>query len=139
MQHQARTKVFYNSACPVCDAGIAAQKEKMGGARSVDWIDIHRTPDAVVELGADLEFVRERLHVKGEDGHVSTGYSALMTLWAKTPGQRPWAVLADMPILRHIGNWCYNLFAAALYRWNRLRKRWPVTSPQPRGVNNETS
>jgi predicted DCC family thiol-disulfide oxidoreductase YuxK len=123
MEHPVLTKVFYNSACPVCDAGIAAQKEKMNGC-DVEWIDIHKNPVAVLELGADIESVRERLHVKNADGHVSIGASALAALWAKTPSQRIWAKLFHLPIVRHIAGCLYNLFARALYKWNRWREHW---------------
>jgi len=35
----AKLKVFYNSACPVCDAGIRGQRERMAGcALDIQWI-----------------------------------------------------------------------------------------------------
>ena len=123
MEHPAPTKVFYNSACPVCEAGINDQKRKMIGC-DVEWIDVHQNPDAVLELDADLEFVRERLHVKEEDGRVTTGASAFAVLWAKSPRQQIWANLIHLPLVNHIAGGLYNLFAAALYKWNRWRRRW---------------
>jgi predicted DCC family thiol-disulfide oxidoreductase YuxK len=123
MENPAPTKVFYNSACPICDAGISVQKRKMTGC-DVEWIDVHQNPDAVLELGADLEFVRKRLHVKDENGHVTSGASAFAVLWAKSPGQHIWARLIRPPVLKHIARGLYNLFAAGLYKWNRWRKHW---------------
>ena len=56
-------KVYYNSACPVCRAGINSQRTRMTGCDvDVEWIDIHTLPDRLKEIGAEQEFVRERLH-----------------------------------------------------------------------------
>jgi predicted DCC family thiol-disulfide oxidoreductase YuxK len=81
------TKVYYNSACPVCDAGIKDQRQRMEacGVKDVEWIDIHTHPEAVEEVGAPLEQVRERLHVKAEDGRLDVGADAFARLWSITP------------------------------------------------------
>ena len=48
MNDKATPQVFYNSACPVCKAGIDAQRADMQ-ACSIDaeWIDVHANPQAV--------------------------------------------------------------------------------------------
>jgi hypothetical protein len=53
---QSSAKVYYNSACPVCKAGIESQRGKMEacGLAEVEWIDVHNNPEAVAEVGADL-------------------------------------------------------------------------------------
>jgi len=121
----ARTKVYYNSACPVCGAGIAYQRRKLsGGDAKIDWIDVHTESGVVAELGADLEFVRERLHVKDETGAMRVGSEAFRALWALEPEQRWLARLSGLPVVSSLWRWFYNGFAAALYRWNRQRGRW---------------
>ena len=121
----ATTKVYYNSACPVCDAGIKQQRRKLEGcAVEVEWIDVHANNEAVAELGADLEFVRERLHVVDESGQIQVGAKAFSALWEKTPGQSAYARFSELPIVRSLFRWAYNGFAALLYRWNRRNKRW---------------
>ena len=121
----ARTRVYYNGACPVCDAGIALQRRKLHGcAAEVDWIDVHSDKGAVSEVGAELEFVRERLHVLDESGAVRVGSEAFAALWALTPNQGWFARLSRLPIVRTLFRWSYNGFAAALYRWNLRRGRW---------------
>ena len=120
-----RTKVYYNSACPVCDAGIAYQQRKLQDSDvRIDWIDVHADNGAVAEVGADLEFVRERLHVLDQEGAKQVGSEAFRALWALTPRQRWLARLSGLPLVRSLWRWSYNGFAAALYRWNRLRGRW---------------
>jgi predicted DCC family thiol-disulfide oxidoreductase YuxK len=117
-------KVYYNSACPVCDAGIRHQRKRMQGSSDVDWIDIHRYPQALQEIGASQEFVRERLHVLDDNGQVQVGASAFRALWSRTQGQRRLAAFFGLPIIDKVAQWSYNLFAAVLYAWNRATRRW---------------
>ena len=78
----AKTKVYYNSACPVCDAGIAYQRRKLQGCDAeVEWVDVHARNEAAGEVGADLELVRERLHVVDAAGAVRVGSEAFRALW----------------------------------------------------------
>lgn len=123
MSAAPKTTVYYNSACPVCDAGIALQKTKMQ-ACNIAWVDVHNHPEAAQALGADLESVRERLHVKDESGHVVIGAPALAALWSLTPGQRFWGRIAKWPLARGLLSLSYNAFAKVLYRWNRWKKHW---------------
>jgi len=120
-----KTRVYYNSACPVCNAGITHQQRKLSGCDAdVEWIDVHSNNEAVCEIGAELEFVRERLHVVDEAGTVHVGSDAFAELWNRTPGQGFLARLARAPILRTFSRLLYNVFAALLYRWNRMKGRW---------------
>lgn len=120
-----KLKVYYNSACPVCDAGIRGQKRRMDGCPvDVEWIDIHSHPEALTEIGASREFVRERLHVVDEKGELQIGAEAFRTLWARTPGQVGLARLTGLPLLNALARGAYNAFAVLLYRWNRANRRW---------------
>ena len=124
---EPKLKVYYNSACPVCDMGIRGQRDRMQGCGAdVEWVDIHADAEAVTEIGAKREFVRERLHVTDRDGRVLVGAQAFAELWAHTPRQRWLAWLVRRPGIRPVAGWLYDRFAAALYRWNRRHKRWDV-------------
>jgi predicted DCC family thiol-disulfide oxidoreductase YuxK len=125
-QHDAgKTKVYYNSACPVCKAGIEYQQRKLGAAAGdVEWIDVHMRNEAACDVNPDLEFVRERLHVVDEAGGLHVGAEAFAELWRKTPGQNAWARIVRTPVIRPLSRWLYNGFAALLYRWNRINRRW---------------
>lgn len=118
--------VYYNSACPVCRAGIADQRARMAacGATDIEWVDVHQAPERAAEAGATLEAVRERLHVKRDDGSVVVGAAAFGHLWSATPGRHWLARLARAPGLRTLARWGYNGFARLLYRWNRAKGRW---------------
>jgi predicted DCC family thiol-disulfide oxidoreductase YuxK len=122
-----KVKVYYNGACPVCDAGIKSQRERMeSSGTQVEWIDIHDDADAVCEIGAQREFVRERLHVVDEQGDLKIGAEAFEVLWRHTPSQTRWSRIMRLPVLRTLARWSYNAFAAFLYAWNRALRRWSV-------------
>lgn len=116
-------RVYYNSACPVCNAGIERQKRIMAGC-PVAWKDVHTDEAARGEFPSDLEFVRERLHAVDERGNLRVGFDAFLTIWRHSPRERWKARLFGLPVVRHAGRLGYNLFARALYRWNRHRRRW---------------
>jgi predicted DCC family thiol-disulfide oxidoreductase YuxK len=116
-------KVYYNSACPVCKAGVEVQKVK-GSSCEIQWKDVHERNDLVSEGGADLEFVRERLHVEDEHGRVHVGFDAFLAIWKNSPGERWKARVFGLPVIRQLCRIAYNLFARALYIWNRSKHHW---------------
>ena len=120
------SKVYYNSACPVCNAGIKDQRRRMQecGVDDIEWVDVHNNPDAVSEVGSSLEQVRERLYVKDNNGQINIGADAFIHLWQQTPNQRWLAWLFQLPIIRALARLIYNGFAWLLYRWNRALKHW---------------
>ncbi len=121
-----KLKVYYNSACPVCKAGIEGQQWRMAaqGLTDVEWLDVHSNPDLVSEVGVDLESVRERLHVKGADGSIRVGADAIAALLKETRGQKWLAKLLEFQVVRVLAGFAYNGFARLLYRWNRKKGHW---------------
>jgi predicted DCC family thiol-disulfide oxidoreductase YuxK len=113
--------VYYNSACPVCDAGIRRQRGQMQDC-AVDWVDVHARPELAQELGVDIELLRERLHVRDAAGRMHVGDRAFATLWLQTPGRRWLARLTRA--FGWLAGPFYNSVARGLYRWNRLRGHW---------------
>jgi len=120
------SKVYYNSACPVCNAGIKDQRQRMlnCGIRDVEWVDIHSHPNAASEVNSSLEQARERLHVKYAQGQLAVGADAFIYLWQQTPGQQWLAKLFQAPVIRPLFRIAYNCFARLLYLWNRALKHW---------------
>src|SRR5689334_22565995 len=63
--------VWYNTRCPVCDAGIDRQRNKLLAAvqaGTVAFRDIILEPDALAAHGASLEDIRRRLHATDAAG-----------------------------------------------------------------------
>ena len=79
MNNEPTIRVFFNSACPVCNAGINSQKNKTI-RWGVEWKDVHLNNELVQDLAAELEFVRERLHVIDENGDLQVGYNAFIVI-----------------------------------------------------------
>jgi len=65
----SKSRIYYNSACPVCNAGIAAERRRMEACNvDAEWIDIHRNPGRLEEIGASVLDAgglraRQRMHV----------------------------------------------------------------------------
>lgn len=123
-----KIKVYYNSACPVCKAGIASQQCRMAARADdipeIEWLDVHTRPELAAELGIGLEIVRERLHVVRADGTLRVGTDAFATLFEQTRGQRWLARLLSLTWLRPWAQRAYNALALRLYQWNRNRGHW---------------
>jgi predicted DCC family thiol-disulfide oxidoreductase YuxK len=123
MTQAAKTTVYFNSACPVCRSGVAWQQGQ-ASLCEIQWIDVHNTTEAVAEVAADIEAVRERLYVRDANGRVHIGADAAAALFRQTPGQRWLGRLVALPLIRPAMRWAYDAFARALYRWNRSKGRW---------------
>lgn len=116
-------KVYYNSACPVCKAGVEGQMKKES-ACEIQWNDVHKENALISQIGSDLEFVRERLHVVDEHGNLEVGFDAFLAIWRNSPAETWKAGFFGLPVIRHLCRVGYILFAAALYKWNKVKKRW---------------
>jgi predicted DCC family thiol-disulfide oxidoreductase YuxK len=116
-------KVYFNSACPVCNAGIKSQRGKMS-ACAIEWRDINEDRDALAARGVTIDDVRRKLYVEDEAGKLHVGSAAFAALWRETPGQRWWGRVAALPVIATLARWAYDAFAAGLYRWNRAKGRW---------------
>lgn len=123
MPNKPNMKVYYNSACPVCKAGIESQMGKFSRCE-IQWNDVHKNNAIVSELPSDLEFVRERLHVVDENGQVQIGFDAFLAIWGNSPNENWKSKLLGLPLVKQLCHFAYNRFAAALYKWNRSKKHW---------------
>jgi len=113
MSNEHQITVLYNSACPVCDAGIRAERQRMAEC-DVCWVDIHTNPDSLKKTSLDREFVRQRLHVIDRDGEHRIGIDAFITLWKTSPTQNWKARLLSLPVIHVISGFVYNAFAPHL-------------------------
>lgn len=119
--------VWYNTRCPVCDAGIGRQRNKLLDAVKtgvIEFRDINREPETLVKFGATLEDVRRRLHATNEAGQLLVGADVVIAVWRLTPGERWLAAVAGNLIVRPATRFVYDRFADLLYAWNRRCGRW---------------
>jgi predicted DCC family thiol-disulfide oxidoreductase YuxK len=119
--------VWYNTRCPVCDAGINRQKRRLieaVKAGRVEFRDINLEPDALAAHGATLEDIRRRLHATDADGRLLVGADVAIAVWRATPGETWLASLCGNAVMVPIMRIAYDRFADLLYAWNRRHGRW---------------
>ena len=127
MMPDPQLTVWYNTRCPVCDAGIDRQRNKLLAAVQAGTLafrDINLEPDALARYGASLEDIRRRLHATDASGRLLVGADVAIAVWRLTPGESWLATLlgnrAALPLTRFV----YDRFADLLYAWNRRKGHW---------------
>ena len=119
--------VWYNTRCPVCDAGINHQKRRLiqaVKAGRVEFRDINFEPEALSAFGASLEDIRRRLHATDSEGRLLVGADVAVAVWRITPGEGWLASLFGNPIALPLTRVAYDRFADLLYAWNRRKGHW---------------
>jgi len=119
--------VWYNTRCPVCDAGISRQKRRLIDAVKagrIEFRDINFEPDALAAYGASLEDIRRRLHATNADGRLLVGADVAVAVWRATPGEGWLASLFGNAVMLPLTRLAYDRFADLLYAWNRRKGRW---------------
>lgn len=123
----ANLTVWYNTKCPVCNAGINWQRSRLvRAARSgaIEFRDINAEPAALSRFGVRVNDVRRRLHAVDADGRLFVGMDCAIEIWRRTPGDTWLAQTVSTPGLLHISRFGYDRFADLLYAWNRWRRHW---------------
>jgi predicted DCC family thiol-disulfide oxidoreductase YuxK len=119
--------VWYNTKCPVCNAGIDRQRNRLlQAARSgaIEFRDINFEPDALARFDAGIEDVRRRLHAVDADGRLHVGADCAVAIWCRTPGDAWLGRLFALPGLIQLSRFAYDRFADLLYAWNRRKGHW---------------
>ena len=127
MAEPPKLTVWFNTKCPVCDAGIARQRgrlQRAAQAGQIEFRDINLEPDALRDHGADIEAVRRRLHAVDAEGRLYVGADCFIEMGLRTPGQAWLARLTALPGVRALARIAYDRFAGGLYAWNRRKGRW---------------
>jgi predicted DCC family thiol-disulfide oxidoreductase YuxK len=122
-----RLVVWYNTRCPVCDAGIDWQRNKLltaVRAGQLSFRDINQEPQARAAYGASLDDVRRRLHATDEPGRLIVGADVAIAIWRITPGEGWLASLFGNPAMLPVTRFAYDRFADLLFAWNRRKGRW---------------
>ena len=119
--------VWYNTRCPVCDAGIDWQRNRLLAAvraGAISFKDINEQPDALAAYGASLDDVRRRLHATDETGRLIVGADVAIAIWQITPGEGWLAALVGNRLMLPLTRFAYDRFADVLFAWNRRKGRW---------------
>jgi predicted DCC family thiol-disulfide oxidoreductase YuxK len=119
--------VWYNTKCPVCNAGIDWQRNRLvqaARAGIIDFRDINLEPEALARFGANLEDIRRRLHAVDADGKLHVGADCAIAVWRATPGHAWVGRLLGLPGVVQIVRLGYDRFADLLYAWNRRKGHW---------------
>ena len=119
--------VWYNTRCPVCDAGINRQKSRLieaVKAGRIEFRDINLEPDGLAGHGASLNDVRRRLHATDGEGNLLVGADVAIAIWRATPGEGWIASLFGNRVVLPVTRVAYDRFADILYAWNRRNGRW---------------
>src|SRR4051794_400891 len=124
---ERRLVVWYNTRCPVCDAGVSWQRNKLLAlvrAGTVSFEDINFEPRALAAFGVSLDDVRRRLHATDQSGRLVVGADVAIAIWRLTPGEHWLAWLAGNPVILPLTRIAYDRFADLLFAWNRRKGRW---------------
>jgi predicted DCC family thiol-disulfide oxidoreductase YuxK len=119
--------VWYNTKCPICNAGIDLQRNRLvraARAGAIEFCDINSVPDALSKCGAGVEDVRRRLHAVDAEGQLYVGADCAIAIWLRTPGDVWLGHLLNLPVIRQTARAGYNRFADLLYAWNRWKGHW---------------
>jgi predicted DCC family thiol-disulfide oxidoreductase YuxK len=119
--------VWYNTKCPVCNAGIDRQRNRLLQAAqsgAIEFRDINFEPEALARFGAGLEDVRRRLHAVDADDRLLIGADCAVAIWLRTPGDAWLGRLFGAPGSIQLARFAYDRFADFLYAWNRRKGHW---------------
>ena len=119
--------VWYNTKCPVCNAGIGWQRNRLvraARAGAIEFRDINLEPDALARFGLGVEDVRRRLQAVDAAGRLHQGADCAIAIWLRTPGHVWLGQVLGLPVIRHITRFGYDRFADLLYAWNRRKGHW---------------
>lgn len=119
--------VCYNSACPVCRAGMERyQRIAAASARPLPlgWRDINVAPELFRHHGISFDMAMRRLYAfDGE--RMLRGIDVIVAIWRRLPGWRRWlGALAGFPPVRPFAWFAYEMLVSyPVYRWSRARWR----------------
>ena len=119
--------VWYNTKCPVCNAGIDWQHHRLvraARAGTIDFRDINLEPDALSGFGIGVNDIRRRLHAVDAENRLYVGIDCAIAIWLRTPGDNWLGRLLGLPLVRPVAGVAYDRFADLLYVWNRWKRHW---------------
>ena len=128
--------VLYDGSCPLCLREIAHVQglAKRSPDSALCFVDISPSPDtaalpdaaACLAVDADRAALMARFHVQRADGSRLSGAAAFVAMWARLPGWRWLARMAQLPGAMTLLEWAYRGFLRVRPQMQALaRRKWP--------------
>lgn len=102
--------VFYDGKCGLCSKEINHYR-KIAPSNIFNWQDITESADELNQEGITLAEGLRLLHAKDNSGQIHVGVDAFILIWKQLSRWRVLAFLVGLPIIRHIANAAYRVFA----------------------------
>jgi predicted DCC family thiol-disulfide oxidoreductase YuxK len=109
--------VYYDGKCGLCSKEIRHYK-KIAPEGLFLWHDITKSAEELHQHGIKLADGLMFLHAKDSDGAIHIGVDAFILIWSRLQRWRLLAKIVSLPIIRHMTNSLYTIFAH--WRFNRL-------------------
>src|SRR3978361_1334064 len=116
-----RLIVWYNTRCPVCDAGIDWQRNKLLAAvraGDIEFKDINEQPDALASHWVSLDDVRRRLATTDQACRPLVGADVAIAIWRVTKGEGWLASLFGNRLMLPVTRFAYDRFSHVLFARN---------------------
>ena len=110
--------VYYDGACPVCSAEIAAY-QRQTGADACEWVDATRCEPSQFGPSLDREQALTRMTVRLPDGSLRSGAAAFAAMWLALPRTRLLGRLASTRPMLHLLDGAYSLFLKLRPLWRK--------------------
>ena len=117
IEERVMITVFYDGKCGLCSKEINHYR-KVAPDCIFEWQDITQSADDLNRCGIPLSQGLKLLHVMDNKGNFYVGVDAFIMIWKQLPRWRVLAVIVSLPIIWHITNVAYKIFAN--WRFKRL-------------------
>lgn len=111
--------VFYDDACPLCDAEIEHYK-KLKTLHDINWLGIHSSWDDIQHYGFSRETLLRRIHAVHSDGTIVTGAAAFALIWSSLKYYRVLGFIVTKFKLITLLDFFYRRFADWRYKKNQV-------------------
>lgn len=101
--------VFYDGACPLCNAEIGLYRG-CAGAEHIVFVDVSAAATTTVAPGLDKAAALKRFHVRSADGRLVSGAEGFGHLWLALPGWRWMGRIVLLPGILQVAELVYRGF-----------------------------
>jgi len=136
---QPVTRVFVNTACPVCRSEMNHYRDVAEAQHcAIDFCAVDAQQFPLARYALTAAHLRKRLYVIRADGELRSGVDALIAIWQTLDGYRLLARIVALPGVHRSSEMLYDLVVAPLLTWWSARRepstraRLPATTAPAR-------